>query len=316
MQVARALFHHVRFLFVALPLCLEVGTACPSEQSNLREEIGYVSQMAGSWIDRKSGLLLRVSDRIYLDSALERDRDPTENDHIEIRFHGVDKPVPYDCKSGIQCRNALEPRGAWEKERNNLSTAKRSFWGMLSLIVGWLAKDDPHWIVTMSPPQRGPKGRIYRPLGLATLENGTLTLEDLLEPYGGRSTLPEPLDKKDVLEVELCPVTDNGVVQCPESPTGLYALAWGEHAPQHIATPKLQPGLYLLIVCYRKDAEITIRSGVRALVLAVPKDRVAPAREEWTTIQHAVSEGAKDNLEQQSEYLMAGLVSLRRAWLR
>jgi hypothetical protein len=185
-----------------------------------REEIGFVSHMQGSWVDLQSGLRLQMGDRIYADSQLQRDRTQSADDLIAVTFYGVRQPVSFACKDGLQCRAPITPRQAWEQQKP--PAPRRDYRLILQAIARFFAKDAPNWVVTLSPPQR--QGGLNRLLGLARLEGETLDVADLLEPYGGRAQLPAPINQKDALQAEFCPVTDAGLAQCPKSPTTLHAL--------------------------------------------------------------------------------------------
>ncbi len=105
-------------LIVAVILsCCGVPEAQALEGTRQSHEIGFVSQMHGDWVDLPSGLHLRVGDRIYADSQLQRDATPTTDDHIAVTFHGVEQAVSYTCQDGLQCQAPIAPRLAWERQQ-------------------------------------------------------------------------------------------------------------------------------------------------------------------------------------------------------
>ncbi len=285
-----------------------VQEAHAAEGVRQRDELGFVLQMQGSWVDRASGKHLRVGDRIYADSQLAREAAQATDDLIAVTFHGVSKPVTFACKDGSTCRASIVPSHLWQQQKP--PELQRDYGSMLRVIRQFFAKDAPNYVVTLTPPQR--RQRSKRLFGLARLEGEILDLADLLEPYGARTQLPEPLESKKALQAEFCPVTDTGLVQCPTSPIALHPLPWANSAPRQVAAPGLQPGLYLLIVCSTSGTHL-IRSDVRVLVLVLPAERLAMAAEEWRHMREAISAASDQDL--MPELLVAGLVSLRRAWL-
>lgn len=302
MEIDQALRRSVGIIVAAVLNCSGVQAAHALEGAVQREEIGFVSHMEGSWVDLQSGLRLQIGGRISADSQLQRDGTQSADDLIAVTFHGVSQEVVFTCQGGLECRAPIAPKKPPASRRDILQAIARFF-----------AKDAPNWVVTMSPPQR--QGGLNRLLGLARLEGETLDVADLLEPYGGRAQLPAPPHQTEALQAEFCPVTDTGLVQCPKSPTSLHALPWAESAPRQFTVPGLQPGLYLMLVCYTSGTGHTLRSGVRALVLVVPAEQFAVAAEEWQHMREAVNASAAGDSNRAHELLVAGLVSLRRVWM-
>ncbi len=68
----RALRRSIGILTAVTLHCTGVAAAPALEGAGQREEIGFVAQMQGAWIDTPSGLQLRVGDRIYVYSQLQR----------------------------------------------------------------------------------------------------------------------------------------------------------------------------------------------------------------------------------------------------
>jgi len=311
MREDKMLRRSVGIIVAAILSCSSVQEAHPLEGVSKRSEIGFVSQVHGSWVDRTSGLHLQMGDRIYKDSRLDRDGALSREDAITVSFHGVNQPVSFECKDGMQCRAPIEPQTAWEQRQ--APAPRRAYGLILRSIAGLLKKDAPNWVITMSPPQR--RGGLDWSAGVVRVEGETLEVADLLESYGSRAQLPPPLNQKDILHAELCPVTDEGLVQCPESPVALYPLPWTDSAPRSVTAPGVSSGLYLLIVCYPSRTGQTLRSQVRALVLVTPAERFTLVAEEWQHMREAVSADAAGDRHRAHELWVAGLVSLRRAWM-
>jgi hypothetical protein len=312
MRVDMTCLYAVGILYTATLICYGGQKAYGLERLGQREEIGFVSQMHGSWVDRRSGHRLQEGDRIYSDSQLERsDGQQSTEDYVTVRFHGLVDPVSYECKDGIQCRTLIEPQKMWEQKKPP-PVQHRAYIMMLQPIIKLFAKAAPSWVVTISPPQR--RGENNQLLGLARLEGNTVVIADLLEPYGGRAQLPVPLNKA-ALQAEFCPVTDQGLVQCPESPTEVYPIDWTDRAAQRLTAPGVQPGLYMLIVCYTSGTGHMLRSKIRAVMLVTPADRFAMVEHEWQQMGEAIATASTGDSSEMYELLLAGLVSLKRAWM-